>query len=222
MDSPTDDRSTERFKIQGYRPGSCKDEIDPVIVESPVEIRLVFGPLEKRRGKSLAITMRTPGYDFELAIGFLISENIVSKPDDILSISHVGTIAESEVHSNIVRVELSPKTAFHIEKLQRHFYVTSSCGICGKASLDSIRAQGVQPITEDFELDPNWILKLPQRLRNHQPLFQLTGGNHAAAIIDFSSEEMWVQEDVGRHNAVDKVVGSQFLANNFPLSGNVL
>ena len=128
-------------------PDSREDVDDVVAAEEPLEIRVVFGPRDKRRSKSLSITMRTPGNDEELAYGFLLSENIVSHPDQITKCEFVGPPPENGVRGNTLMVELGEDVAVEMEKLQRHFYTTSSCGICGKASLDAVRNQGTKRLT---------------------------------------------------------------------------
>ena len=216
--------SIERVTVENR---ATKD--DWVAVEDPFEIRVVFGPGCNRRSKSLSITMRTPGNDEELAAGFLLSENIVSAPSQIASFEHVGPAADGASHGNTLMVELGFDVELEIEKLQRHFYTTSSCGICGKASLDAIRNQGMIPIVDAMTVDAQTIFGLPDSIRAKQDVFERTGGLHAAALANPSGEIVAIREDVGRHNAVDKLVGSQMLASNqgqananFPLESKIL
>ncbi len=197
---------------------------DVLAVEEPLEIRVVFGPADKRRSKSLSITMRTPGSDFELAAGFLLSENIVRSPADIMSFEHVGPAEDEKEHGNTLMVELAVDVPFEVERLQRHFYTTSSCGICGKASLDAVRAQGAMPIERSWKLAQQLVFEMPAVLRKQQDVFDKTGGLHAAGLSDSDGNLVAIREDVGRHNAVDKLIGSQMLAESpqFPLDARVL
>jgi len=195
---------------------------DILAVEEPLEIRVVFGSRHKRRSKSLSITMRTPGSDFELAAGFLLSENIVRFPSDIIKFEHVGPADGDNDHGNTLMVELGFDVPFAIERLQRHFYTTSSCGICGKASLDAVRAQGALAIERNWKLPQELVFGLPAVLRKQQGVFELTGGLHAAGLSNGEGELVAIREDVGRHNAVDKLIGSQMMADAFPLGDRVL
>lgn len=195
---------------------------DSVAVEEPLEIRLIYGPPDQRRTRSLSVTMRTPGNDFELAAGFLVSESIISSPEDIVEQRFSGPAPEGVEQANTVEVELDPSVEFELQKLQRHFYTTSSCGVCGKTSLDAIRADNVKPIEIECQLEPDVILRLPELLRDQQNVFQLTGGLHGAGLGNLAGQILAVREDVGRHNAVDKLIGSQLLSGKLPLSDKVL
>ena len=218
------------FDKSGHRPAQIKrvtadgcERVDDVLaVEEPLEIRVVFGPEENRRSKSLSITMRTPGSDFELAAGFLLSENIVSQPSDVLSFEHVGPAAGDQDHGNTLMVELGFDVPFQIQRLQRHFYTTSSCGICGKASLEAVRSQDVLPLERQWRFEEKMIFELPSQLRSRQNVFEKTGGLHAAGLFDQSGKLVAIREDVGRHNAVDKLIGSQMLSEAFPLDRRVI
>ena len=206
---------------------------DVVAVEEPLEIRVVYGVKEKRHGKSLAITMRTPGADQELAAGFLLSENVVRSSSEILSFAAVGKKygdlpnlsqagTSSATYTNIIRVELDFDVEFKIENLQRHFYTTSSCGICGKASLEAVRAQGMKPLLNSNVVSKGLIFGLPDLLRDQQSVFDRTGGLHAAGLVSLSGELLDIREDVGRHNAVDKLIGSQLIAGDSQLADKIL
>ncbi len=201
---------------------SSKTVDDSVVVESPLEIRLVVGPESKRRSKSLSITMRTPGDDFDLACGFLVSEGIVNSPDQIRLVEYCGRVATGEATSNLVSVELSPETDFDLQRLQRHFYTTSSCGVCGKASLEALEQQQFQLISVDCSIDKQTIFTMPLALRNQQVLFSKTGGIHAAGLFDLAGKVVSVCEDVGRHNAVDKLIGKALRQGALPLHQYVL
>ncbi len=217
-------RGEKRVSIWRVTRDGRQQRDDILAVEEPLEIRVVFGPREKRRSKSLSITMRTPGRDFELAAGFLLSENIVSRPEDIISFEHVGPVPEHGFHGNTLSVELGFEVPLEMEKLQRHFYTTSSCGICGKASLDAVRSQGVERLEDPLMVETDVIFRLPEGLREQQDVFDRTGGLHAAGLADPQGEFIAICEDVGRHNAVDKLIGSQLIEADaeFPLAGKIL
>lgn len=214
--------STKQFEIVKFESSKIQTQYDSVIVEEPLELRLVFGPTDNRRTRSLTVTMRTPGHDDELAVGFLTSEAIVSNSTDILDIRQTESPQNDQTPTNTVEVELAPDVDFELSKLQRHFYTTSSCGVCGKASLDAIRADCVSPVKSERKIDAQLVCQLPSQLKHQQDLFRQTGGLHAAGLMSAESEWIAIREDVGRHNAVDKLIGSQLLSNNFPLSDFVL
>lgn len=197
--------------IQGDAPQISPID-DVVAIESPLEIRIVFGPTSQRSDRSLSITMRTPGNDDELAAGFLLSEGIIRTGDDIDSIEFCGPVADGESSSNQLRVNLSPSVDIDMSKLQRHFYTTSSCGVCGKASLDAIEAQDVSKIiNNDLVIPASLVKRLPELLRQQQAIFGSTGGLHAAGLFSENGQLIDLREDVGRHNAVDKLFGKQLI-----------
>ncbi len=207
--------SIVRYTFPNESPDDCFGVLrinDSVAVESPLEIRIVFGPTSKRNDRSLSITMRTPGNDHELAAGFLLSEGIIGAGADIDSFEFCGPVTDGESSSNQLRVNLSPSLEIDISKLQRHFYTTSSCGVCGKASLDALEAQNVFPIVKTgATIAANLIKRLPELLRQQQAIFGSTGGLHAAGLFSRGGELIDLQEDVGRHNAVDKLIGKQLI-----------
>jgi FdhD protein len=197
--------------------GSANSVTDHVAVEEPLEIRLGYATLDGRTASSISITMRTPGNDAELALGFLYSESMINSPDDISSVEHVGAAAPDSGHHNIIRVDLAPHVAVDLGRLQRHFYTTSSCGVCGKSSLDALRVTGADVMALGSLRFPTKVLtRMPDVLRTHQGTFDQTGGLHAAAAFDSQGEILVVHEDVGRHNAVDKVVGTLLAQNRLP------
>jgi FdhD protein len=207
------------WKVQG---GAPREEMDRLAGEEPMEIRVESGPRVHRETTSLSVTMRTPGQDFELAAGFLFTEGIVSRPRDILRIEYC-TDPGVEQEFNIVSAVLRPGLDFRSDRLTRHFYMTSSCGVCGKTALEAIRVAVRHPIAKDRPvLDPTTLARIPDRLREGQELFAETGGLHAAGLFDPAGERSSLREDVGRHNAVDKVIGEAFLADRVPLSESVL
>jgi FdhD protein len=194
---------------------------DLVAVEEPLEIIVEHGPLDQRVSETLAITMRTPGNDLDLVAGFLAAEKIIDNRDDIVSIRHCRG-KEQEFLGNTVKVQLHPKTPFDKEQNLRHFYINSSCGVCGKVSVDSVldscqTQPGGGPL-----ITPEIIKSLPAALLENQLVFNRTGGLHAAGIFDREGSALWCREDVGRHNAVDKVLGAAFRANRWPLDEYVL
>lgn len=192
---------------------------DHVAVEEPLEIRLGYKSATGRTATSLSITMRTPGFDAELAVGFLHSESIVTRREDIQNVEHCGPPAPDTGIHNIVRVDLASHVTVDLDRLQRHFYTTSSCGVCGKSSLEALRTTGAVRLDSDTARFSRDILTaMPGALRERQQTFDQTGGLHAAAVFDSRGEILVVHEDVGRHNAVDKVIGTLLMRNQLPAS----
>jgi FdhD protein len=188
---------------------------DQLATEEPMEIRVDAPGLEQRQ---VAVTMRTPGHDFELAAGFLFTEGIVSAQTDVSAVRYCDVPREEQQY-NVVTVDL--RRPYDPDLLARNFYTTSSCGICGKASLDSISVR-CAPVAEGPEVAESVIVALSDRLREAQRVFDRTGGLHAAGLFDASGTLLELREDVGRHNAVDKLVGRALLAGELPLSERVL
>jgi len=195
---------------------------DVLAVEEPMEIRVTFGPSGARAGKSLSITMRTPGADFELAAGFLFTEGILKNQEQIRAIEFCGPVAPGRKTSNIVRVELTADVELDLGLLERHFYTTSSCGICGKASLDAVQVKGIEKLLPGPTFERDRIHELPAKLRAAQPVFERTGGLHAAGLATPDGEMREIREDVGRHNAVDKLIGRRFLDGRTPLRNHAM
>lgn len=197
---------------------------DAVAVEEPLEIRLAWGDRVQR----LAVTMRTPGHDAELAVGFLAGEGVVRRPGDALEAFH-APLQGGTRDPNVLVVRLADGLAFDASRLERHVYTTSSCGVCGKASLDAVRAIRGPELSAGPVLAPDTIHALPGALREAQAVFEQTGGLHAAALFDApqagsqtSGTLLRVREDVGRHNAVDKLVGSFLVAGEAVPTESVL
>jgi FdhD protein len=184
---------------------------DDVAHEEPLEIRV--------RGRSISVTMRTPGHDAELAAGFLLTEGIVRTPADILRIEHCG--AERDGAENVLNVLLRAEVPVDFAALTRHVFASSSCGLCGKATIESITAR-LPAITSDLRIDAAQITALPERMRAAQATFERTGGLHAAALFTPAGEIVVLREDVGRHNAVDKVIGHTLLQKSSPADACVL
>lgn len=192
---------------------------DSLAVEEPLEIRLGF-PDENH--KALSITMRTPGDDTELAAGFLFTEGIIKTPDQISDIRHCGPPDESKHIQNTVVVELAEDIDIDLKRLERNFYTTSSCGVCGKSSIEALHTGAKKITANGFRMEPALIHKLPEILRAAQNVFDRTGGLHASALFNATGELEILREDVGRHNALDKVIGAKFLAGEVPLKDKIL
>ncbi|QLE74701.1 formate dehydrogenase accessory sulfurtransferase FdhD [Streptomyces rectiverticillatus] len=231
-------RVTERRRVIRIRDGAVSARPDTLVAEEPLEIRL--------NGKPLAITMRTPGDDFALAAGFLVSEGVLGRTDELANIVYcAGATKEVPVVTvgappavagagagagantyNVVDVRLAPGVPVPDVTLERNVYTTSSCGLCGKASLDAVRTTARHPLSDGPEgpmrLEPALLSSLPDRLREAQRVFDRTGGLHAAALFSADGELLDAREDVGRHNAVDKIVGRALQQGLLPLSGTVL
>ncbi len=209
-------KSKTRATVVRVLRGDAQTRRDVVATEEPLEIRLLSGSARQ----SVAITMRTPGHDFELAAGFLFGEGILKNRDDIERISYcVDTDAEQRY--NIVNVTLRGELP-ELRSLERHFYTSSACGVCGKASLEALELQGCAALPQTFSVAPDLITSLPDKLRDAQGLFDATGGLHAAALFSKEGELLALREDVGRHNALDKLIGWALLENRLPLSEHIV
>jgi len=195
---------------------------DFVAVEEPLEVRVVAESDGRRQKHSVAITMRTPGHDFELAAGFLLSEGVVSGGDSIWRIAHCQSTDRPDSQGNIVEVELAPGSAFDPARASRNVYTTSSCGVCGRGSLELLWTARPERPGGRLELTAANLRGLPERLRDAQEAFGKTGGLHAAALCDADGDIELLREDVGRHNAVDKVVGNFLLDGRLPVAGRLL
>jgi FdhD protein len=201
-------------KVHGSRQFS---QPDSVAVEEPLEIQLCATSAQASAAKSISITMRTPGNDEELAVGFLFTEAIITSAGQIESVSHCGAEDPQTGFRNVIRVELRHEVKVDLTRLDRHFYTTSSCGVCGKASLDALRVGGQQPLSGiATTFDRADMVELPHKLRLEQEVFATTGGLHAAAAFSPDGEIILVREDIGRHNAVDKVIGALLMADRLP------
>jgi FdhD protein len=208
-----------KVRVRVVEDGSTRVRPDTLATEEPMEVRLISGSVRQ----TIAVTMRTPGADFELAAGFLYGENIVSSPDDIGKISYcVDADVDAEQHYNIVNVELRGGREYDLRPLERHFYTTSACGVCGKASLEQLELRSCPVIPPGPEIAAETIYSLPNKLREAQGLFEATGGLHAAALFDAEGNLVALKEDVGRHNATDKLVGWALLEGQLPLSDQIV
>ncbi|CAN5669853.1 formate dehydrogenase accessory sulfurtransferase FdhD [soil metagenome] len=217
MESLRDLPSTQTLEIGRARGAVITQRRDTLAVEEPLEIRIAYGPELERIRKSISITMRTPGRDFELAVGFLFTEGILRERSHLISADFCGPTR------NVVRVELAPQIDFDLKKLERHFYTSSSCGVCGKSSIEALRIQSaVFSDADDFKVSNDVIHRLPLKLREAQDIFDSTGGLHACAAFSSDGTLLDLREDVGRHNALDKLIGHAFLENRIPLRQQIL
>lgn len=214
--SPVPDRALQLTQILEWNDGRAAPHEDALAVEEPLEIRVGD---DARGFPSISVTMRTPGNDEELAAGFLWTEGIIESPDQLGRIEARVTSAAGK--KNAIEIELRDST-FEPAQLQRNFFAASSCGICGKASIDAIRQRGLRAPNPAFRFDPELLCQLPDRLRAAQTVFTRTGGLHAAALFNAQGELLVLREDIGRHNAVDKVAGWALLEKRLPLSEHVL
>jgi len=211
--------SKTKTRVRVVEDGQLRVRPDALATEEPMEIRLLAGQTKQ----TVAVTMRTPGADFELAAGFLYGEGIIDSPEDVLKISYcVDSDLDAEQRYNIVNVELRGGREFDLRPLERHFYTTSACGVCGKASLEQLELRGCPVMPAGPEVPAETIHTLPEKLREAQGLFEATGGLHAAALFDKRGELLALREDVGRHNATDKLVGWTLLEGRLPLTDHIV
>ncbi|MGD0631714.1 MAG: formate dehydrogenase accessory sulfurtransferase FdhD [Terracidiphilus sp.] len=207
----TPERSVELTQVSEWEDGSVRSLQDSLAAEEPLEIRI--------GGVPLTVSMRTPGHDFELSAGFLLTEGIIESADQLACLRAVAP--EKGTKSNVVDAELRD-TVFRVGDLQRNFFSASSCGICGKASINAIRARGLRPPDRGFRVDPEILCRMPEALRSEQEVFSRTGGLHAAALFDATGKLVVLREDIGRHNAVDKITGWALMQKKLPLSQHVM
>jgi FdhD protein len=216
MNAPPADLALAPVSVCRVRGSGLAVRPDVLAVEEPLEIRLGCDEGGRRVHRGVSVTMRTPGHDEELAVGFLFTEGILSDPGQVAGVRACRA-------GNVVRVDLRPGVAVDLARLERHFYAASSCGVCGKASLQAVRvrpnfrAPEGRPVVEAAVIH-----RLPEALRAAQAGFDRTGGLHAAALFDADGGLLGLREDVGRHNALDKLIGAQFLAGQTPLADGVL
>ncbi len=205
-----------KAKTLAISPGGARRVTDHLATEEPCEI------LVEHRGRQhhVAVTMRTPGNDFELAVGFLFTERMVRGREDVTKVSYCASGPPEQLY-NQVTVELVPGAPFDPAHLQRNFYTTSSCGVCGKASLEAVRVQ-CDPLPDGPSFDAAIVERLPDALREGQRVFERTGGLHAAGLFDLDGTALLVREDVGRHNAVDKLIGTLVMEDAVPARDRIL
>jgi FdhD protein len=240
MSEAPGERTTADVLVQRFIGNEAHEASDLLAVEEPVELQLMYGPADLRKVKSISVTMRTPGHDFELMAGFLLTEGMVRDPGEISHIGYVvgrGPGAETpddndpvpsnlvlpyQPERNIVRIELAPDVSVSLANLERNFYTTSSCGICGKASLLALRTVCPPRSVNRLRVAAELLYSLPEKLRTAQNVFERTGGLHASGLFDAEGNLHAIREDVGRHNAVDKLLGAEFLADRTPLRDRLL
>ncbi|MEP7256231.1 MAG: formate dehydrogenase accessory sulfurtransferase FdhD, partial [Ferruginibacter sp.] len=211
------DNRVEHISIQKISAGEISETEDKVAVEEPLEIQLAYSSPTGRMQKNIAVTMRTPGNDEELAAGFLFTEGIIKNNKAILEIK------QTAVDENRVLVTLQENIIPMLTNASRNFYSTSSCGICGKASIDAISVLPVYHHEKDsIRISPGLLYALPGRLRNQQMVFENTGGIHACALFSLKGDLILIREDVGRHNALDKVIGASLLKEWLPMNEMIL
>lgn len=206
-------RSVDLTLVHEWKDGQVRVLQDYLVGEEPLQIRVGKHPL--------TVIMRTPGHDIELATGFLFTEGLIEQDKQILSIGYAADCKPTE-RGNVVQVNLSSDVSLDLERTQRNFFSGSSCGICGKASIESVRARGVRRANPVFRVNPELLCRIPDTLRSSQEIFGRTGGLHAAGLFDANGNLVAQHEDVGRHNAVDKIVGWALRAGHLPLSNCIL
>lgn len=203
---PMPDRSSVSVPIRRVLAETAMDEDDNLAVEEPLEIRVSYIVEGRRNQRAISITMRTPGHDAELAAGFLFTEGLIRDHTEILRIHHCR-------HGNVVRVHLQDRVSVDLARLERHFYTSSSCGVCGKTSLNAVRVNVERQVKHNSpSLSAGLVHELPKKLRSSQAIFECTGGLHASALFTSKGDLICVREDVGRHNALDKLIGHQLLS----------
>ena len=207
----------ESIKIKRICHGHIADADDQLAVEEPMEIQVAYDSETGYVKKNISVTMCTPGNNEELAAGFLFTEGIIK------SLNEIKSIKQSSAGSNAVLITLHEYARPHLQNTTRNFYTTSGCGICGKASIDAVKTVSVFSYErDDTKLNAGLFCSLPAELRKQQAMFESTGGLHASALFDFTGNFILLREDVGRHNALDKVIGNAFMNNALPLNNTVL
>jgi len=202
-------------RVTAFAGGVSSERADTLATEEPLEIR-VQGPEQEQ--VQVAVTMRTPGGDFDLAAGFLFTEGLI-EPGEVRRVAYCDNLPGEDQRYNVVSVTL--RRSFDADRLRRNFYANSSCGICGKAALDDIEVR-CSPVAPGPEVRLEVLLSLPERLRVAQKMFERTGGLHAAGLFSPEGEAASIHEDVGRHNAVDKAIGERYLVDEVPVTDHVL
>jgi FdhD protein len=198
------------------------ETFDALAIEEPLEIRIEYGPANMRQVKNISVTMRTPGNDEELAAGFLFTEGIIKKSGDILANSY-SFIACAENKENVIQISLAYDVEPNLPNAERNFYTTSSCGVCGKGSINAIRTvSAFNSEQDDNMINAEVIYQLPRTLTGHQKVFADTGGLHASALFTSTGEIILLREDVGRHNALDKLIGACLPEDMLPLNKCIL
>ena len=212
-----------KVKVKKVTADESSAEDDLLAIEEPLEIRIGHGPEDSRKSKSLAVTMRTPGNDFELAAGFLFSESIITSYNQIRTIRYCADPEKPDESGNVLRVELEPDLKVDLSSADRNFYANSSCGVCGKATIDSIKVREVQrDQLPEIRVSEKFLQDLPATMKKEQSVYKHTGGLHAAGLFDLSGELVLLREDIGRHNALDKLIGAALAKDLVPLGEHVV
>jgi FdhD protein len=210
-------RSQNKLKIWAVRDETVHSRSDAIATEEPLEIRLVNPQY------TIAITMRTPGADFDLVAGFLYSEGVIRQREDIEAMSYcINPQLDGQQQYNIVNINLREELVPNLPSLERHFFTTSACGVCGKTSIDALKIRGCEVMAANQPVAAEILYSLASQLNSAQKIFAATGGLHAAALFDFQGQLLKLREDVGRHNALDKLIGSAFLADEIPLTNRIV
>ena len=208
--------STTSVKLKRASTHQLLDAHDDLAIEEPLEIQIIYGTIKNRIQKTISITMRTPGNDEELAVGFLFTEGIIKNKNQV---AHTDV----SLTENKALVILNENEKLDLQKTERNFYTTSSCGVCGKTSIDAIKTISAYNNTPDqIFLGTNLFYQLENELRKQQAIFESTGGLHASALFDLEGKFITLREDVGRHNALDKLIGAVFLKDDLPLTNKIL
>ena len=210
-------RSTAKVVVQKVDAEGIRPRSDRLVAEEPLEVRV----RSNGRSETAAVTMRTPGSDFELAAGFLFSEGVVRDRTSLARIDYCSDVADEQLY-NVVTVHVAEGAGVDVRPLERHFHISSACGVCGKTSIEALETRGVSPVSETASVPAGIIATLPGKLRESQSVFDATGGPHAAGLFTADGGSVAVREDVGRHNAVDKVVGWALLEGRVPFEGGIL
>jgi FdhD protein len=214
--------ATKQIRVTKITDFENSDQTDLIAIEEPLEIRLQYGEPENRNTKNIAVTMRTPGHDTELAIGFLFTEGIIKSASDIKDVDYCF-IACAENKTNVIQVSLKDNLIPKLANTDRNFYTTSSCGVCGKGSIAAIRTvSSFTNPTRQINISSEMLCQMPQLLSAQQEVFNNTGGLHASALFSTDGEILLVREDVGRHNALDKIIGASLQNDRLPLDQSIL
>lgn len=212
--SPSNKKKAKIWVVENH---NFVTHLDQLATEEPLEIRLTLPQ------QTIAVTMRTPGEDFDLAAGFLYSEGVIKNREDIAKISYcIDREIDGKQQQNIVNVTLNSELNPNLKTLERHFFTTSACGVCGKVSIESLQIKGFSAIPLGLEVSTEIIYSLPDKLNTAQRVFKSTGGLHAVGLFDTQGKLLKLREDVGRHNALDKLIGSEFLAGQLPLNNFIV
>jgi FdhD protein len=216
-------QSTRHLSVRRFRGGELgvADDPDLVATEEPFEIRLGYARRDGSRAEEpVSVTMRTPGHDEDLAVGFLFTEGIIRSRSDVQAVVARGQRMKDGL-VNVVRVDLAPGVTVDFKRLERNFYMTSSCGVCGKASIEAVAVQGQYDVgAVDFRMSGVALGRVPSELKVQQAVFEQTGGLHASGLFDSAGTILALREDVGRHNALDKLIGSALMRGELPLRGH--